>query len=280
MGPWGLGLITGSPYAVTGAELTSPAAAPPFVYLTMLAGPLFIAGAGILVIALADGRVGLRDLRSRLFRWRVDVRWYAVALLTYPLLMAAILSRFRSPQRPSSPASSPRRTRRACWWPLSWRGCSPPSSRSSAGRGSPTHELRNRHGVLATGLIVGLPWCVLHLPLYVGIASGAVPPALYLPVTVFAILLPYRVLMVWVYDRTQSMLMAMLMHLAGVVCGFVLLALAMVGIPDLVFNLAFGAALWIVVAAVATADRRRSLRSEKLQSRSPGAGDSSPLVAR
>ena len=146
--------------------------------------------------------------------------------------------------------------------------------------GFATHELRNRHGVLATGLIVGLPWCVLHLPLYVGIASGAVPPALYLPVTVFAILLPYRVLMVWVYDRTQSMLMAMLMHLAGVVCGFVLLALAMVGIPDLVFNLAFGAALWIVVAAVATADRRRSLRSEKLQSRSPGAGDSSPLVAR
>ena len=43
------------------------------------------------MIALAYGRVGLRDLRSRLFRWRVGVRWYAVALLTAPLSMAAIL---------------------------------------------------------------------------------------------------------------------------------------------------------------------------------------------
>src|SRR5829696_7873082 len=65
----------------------------PFIII-MIAGPLFIAGAGILVIALAYGRVGLRDLRSRLFRWQVGVRWYAVALLTYPLLMTAILFPF------------------------------------------------------------------------------------------------------------------------------------------------------------------------------------------
>ena len=43
------------------------------------------------MIALAYGRVGLRDLRSQLFRWRVGVRWYAVALLTLPLLVTAIL---------------------------------------------------------------------------------------------------------------------------------------------------------------------------------------------
>src|SRR4029453_438219 len=72
-GPWGFALITASSYAHPGAELTSPADAPPFVYLTMLAGPLYIALAGILEIAVAYGRVGLRDLRSRLFRWRVGV---------------------------------------------------------------------------------------------------------------------------------------------------------------------------------------------------------------
>jgi hypothetical protein len=57
----------------------------------MLVGAPSIALAAILVIALAFGRLGLRDLRSRLFRWRVGVRWYAVALLTAPLLMTVIL---------------------------------------------------------------------------------------------------------------------------------------------------------------------------------------------
>src|SRR4249920_1787568 len=88
---WGLPLIIiiAGPGALlgTGTELTSPADLP----LVSLASPLSIALAGILVIALAFGRVGLRDLRSRLFRWRVGVRWYAVALLTAPLLMTAVL---------------------------------------------------------------------------------------------------------------------------------------------------------------------------------------------
>jgi hypothetical protein len=95
------------------------------------------------------------------------------------------------------------------------------------------------------------------LPLYVGNASGAVPPALYLPVIVFSVLLPYRVLMVWVYGRTQSVLLAMLMHLPLDVCAFVLVSSAMVGVPDLVFNLVLGATLWVAVAAVAAANRRK-----------------------
>ena len=50
-------------------------------------------------------------------------------------------------------------------------------------------------------------------------------------------------LMVWVYDHAQSVLMAVLMHLVGVACAFVLLSSAMVGVPDLIFNLVFGATL-------------------------------------
>jgi membrane protease YdiL (CAAX protease family) len=257
-GPWGLGLITGSPYALPGAELTSPADAPPFVYLTMLAGPLFIALAGILVIALAFGRVGLRDLRSRLFRWRVGVRWYAVALLTYPLLMTAILSPFWLTSKVFLPGIITAEDKASLLVAGLVAGLFASVFEELGWTGFATHEVSKRHGLLATGLIVGLPWCVVHLPLYLGNASGAVPPVLDLPVTVFAVLLPYRVLMMWVYDHTQSVLMAMLMHLPLVVCAFVLISPAMVGVPDLIFNLAFGATLWGVVAAVATADRRSS----------------------
>jgi hypothetical protein len=65
-----------------------------------------------------------------------------------------------------------------------------------ASQAEATHELRKRHGLLATGLIMGLAWSVLHVPLWAGTASGAFPPALNVAVIVFFWLLPYRVLMV------------------------------------------------------------------------------------
>ncbi len=36
--------------------------------------------AAIMVVAVADGRAGLRDLLGRMVRWRVRARWYGVAL--------------------------------------------------------------------------------------------------------------------------------------------------------------------------------------------------------
>jgi membrane protease YdiL (CAAX protease family) len=82
--------------------------------------------------------------------------------------------------------------------------------------GFATQELRKRHGLLATGLILGLPWGVMHLPWYAETASGAVPPTLKVAV-IFFYFVPYRMLMVWVYDHTQSVLLAMLMHLPLIV---------------------------------------------------------------
>jgi hypothetical protein len=40
---------------------------------------------------LVYGRAGLRQFLYRLLKWRVAARWYAVALLTAPLLMMAVL---------------------------------------------------------------------------------------------------------------------------------------------------------------------------------------------
>jgi uncharacterized protein len=55
--------------------------------LAMLAGPSV---AGILLTGLLYGRAGFRDLLTRMTRWRVGARWYAVALLTAPLLFTAV----------------------------------------------------------------------------------------------------------------------------------------------------------------------------------------------
>jgi CAAX protease family protein len=69
-----IAFLGASGFLGTATEPTSPADLGPLGYLALLPGSLIVALAGILVIALASGGVGLRDLRSRLFRWRVGVR--------------------------------------------------------------------------------------------------------------------------------------------------------------------------------------------------------------
>ena len=59
-----------------------------FAFLAMFAGPSV---AGILLTGLLYGKEGFRDLLTRMARWRVGARWYALALLTAPLLFMAVL---------------------------------------------------------------------------------------------------------------------------------------------------------------------------------------------
>ena len=263
LGPWGLALITASPGAFpgTGDELRPLADPDPVMVLAWLVGTLSPALAGILVIALAYGRVGLRDLRSRLFRWRVGVRWYAVALLTVPLLMTAILGALSLTSKAFLPTTITAEDMASPLVTLLVGGLVISFFEEIGWTGFATHELRKRHGLLATGLILGLPWGVMHLPWYAETASGALPPALEVAV-IFFYFVPYRMLMVWVYDHTQSVLLAMLMHLPLIVFLFNLVGPAMAGVPELIFNLVLGATLWVFVAAIAAANRRKLSRGE------------------
>ena len=121
--------------------------------------------------------------------------------------------------------------------------------------------VRQRHSVLSTGLIVGLLWGTWHfLVAFWGssTSSGALSLAIFLPAIIFYVgsLPAYRVLMVWVYDRTgESMLVAMLMHAVFSASMLILQPVGIALVPGLIWNLVLAAALWVVVAAVAIATR-------------------------
>lgn len=240
----------------------------PFVYLAMLAGPSL---AGILLTALVSGRAGLRELLSRLLRWRVGARWYAVALLFTPLLALATLLVLL----PTSPVFTPgifTSDAKASVLllgvvmgllvgvceELGWTGFAVP-------------RLRLRYGVLTTGLIVGLLWGAWHFVLAFwasGTASGAISLSHFLPWVLYnlGVLPAYRVLMVWLYDRTGSLLVVTLMH-ASLTGGLALtmMPLEISGVSNLVWYLVLTVALWVLVAAVGVAKgeqlARQPLRS-------------------
>jgi CAAX protease family protein len=115
-------------------------------------------------------------------------------------------------------------------------------------------RLRQRYGVLTTGLIVGVLWGAYHFSViyWSSSPSGALPLVILLA-QLFAWLPAYRVLMVWVYDRTGSLLVGMIMH-AVLTSGMIILTpTAISGVPLLTWLVVLAAVLWVVVAAVAVA---------------------------
>ena len=263
---WGAFLLVVGP----GGFLTTTSTSASFA----LAGMALILGpclAGVLLTSLVDGRAGWRDLLSRLRRWRVGVRWFAVALLTAPLVTTVTLLALSRTSPAFLPGIVTAEDKASLLLSGLAVGLIVPVFEELGWTGFAVPRLRLRHGILVTGLLMGVPWGVWHFPLFAGSAasSGEIPPALFMAAMLFSWLLPYRVLMVWVYDRTQSLLLAMLMHMPIVVSQFVLNPEAISGEQMFMSLIATGVALWLVVGAVALANRGHITQDQEVQ-RAPG----------
>jgi len=235
----------------------------PYAVPAMVLGP---GVAGILLTGLLHGRAGLREFASRLLKWRVGARWYAVALLAAPILLTGVMLALSL----ISPEFLPRifiTSHKASvvlmgivlglvagiFEELGWTGFAIP-------------RMRLRYSVLATGLIMGVLWGAWHLLQSYwasGVSSGEISLALWLADAVVGTfvgqLVAYRVLMVWVYEHTQSLLLAMLMHASFAANTFILFPPSAV-MANLISGFAYTAVLWVVVAVVAVANHGRLTR--------------------
>ena len=89
---------------------------------------------------------------------------------------------------------------------------------------------------------------------------AALPFALLLA-RLFSWLPAYRMFMVWVYDRTESLLVVILMHVS-LVATLQIIDPVLTGGRLLIFILVRAALLWAIVAAVAAANRGRFERDQ------------------
>ena len=258
----GMLLIIGGPAGMIGMKAQDNPLFP-FAVLAMVAGPSL---AGLLMTGLIDGRSGLRHFRSRLLTWRVSAHWYAVALLAAPLLATAValtLSLLSPEFLPGILVVEDKAPvlllglvvglTAGVFEELGWTGFATPS-------------LKKRHSVLATGLVMGVLWSAWHiLPAIWGMGnrSGTIPLPLFLIVDGLAGLPAFRVLMVQVYDRTESLFVAMVMHVSLTATTLILMPRA-TGLPLLAYGLVFAAATWFLIAAIAAANHRRQLSRKPL----------------
>lgn len=257
----GILLVIGGPGAIPGSgeqieRLTLP------VLLALFAGPSI---GGIVMTGIASGRAGFRELLSRLLLWRVSLRWYAAAILFAPFLVTTVLVALAllSPAFIPAVVTADNKVTLVLFgmgWgllggglleELGWTGFAAP-------------KLRRRHSALTTALIVGFLWGTWHIliALWMGgsFAEGQWTPYL-LGILVFylAALPAFRVLLVWIYDRTESLLLVMLMH-ASFSASMLILQPPLAGAPFLRWNLAIAAALCVVIVAIAAANGWRVSR--------------------
>lgn len=254
---WGIGLLAVGGLAGFPATAEEARNLLPLFVLALVAGPSV---AGVLMTVLVDGRTGLRDLLARFCLWRVGARWYAVALLTAPLAVLATLLALSTTSTDYLPGVFVIEDKAGILLSGLAAGLTAGLFEELGWTGFAIPRLRMRYSIFATGLIVGLLWGLWHfIAAYwgSGTSSGEFSLLIFSNQVAFyvGVLPAYRLLMVWVYDRTESLLLAMLMHGSLTAFTTFIFAPPVTDLERLIYHLVLTGVMWIVVAAVAAANR-------------------------
>jgi membrane protease YdiL (CAAX protease family) len=253
---WGGILIVVAPGGIPG-EPEDVARLFPFALAALFAGPSV---AGIVMTAIVSGRAGLRELLVRLGRWRVGAASWAAALLTGPVLVAAVLLGLSLYSPDFVPGLITTEDKLGLLvFGLGWGLVGGGLLEELGWTGFAVPTLRRHYSALATGLIVGFFWGAWHVLIAVWASSGLAGEASLAEfiagfLAFYFVALPaYRVLMVWLYDHTASLLLVMLMHAVFSASTLVLQPVSTHG--HFTWNFLLGAALWTVVSVVAKVNR-------------------------
>jgi membrane protease YdiL (CAAX protease family) len=214
-----------------------------FAPLVMFPVIVLAAGlSGLLMTALTEGTRGLRQLGTRMTRWRLH-RWWLVLLMPpvgilsiQVLLSAAISSNFTPGFLVYGIAAG---LIAGFCEEVGWTGFAYP-------------RMQARFGALGGAIRLGILWALWHLPVVdaLGAASphGAAWPGFFASFAVMLIAL--RVLIAWLYTNTHSVLGAQMLHASSTGSLVVFGAPAVSPDQEALWYLAYALVLWVVVLCV------------------------------
>jgi membrane protease YdiL (CAAX protease family) len=209
---------------------------------------------GVVLTAAADGRDGLGALWSRMRRWRVGARWYAVLLIPPAAILAVLLTLRVVVSRAFAPNLFPVGLTFgmvAGWFEeVGWTGYAYP-------------RMRARLGALAAAVLLGVLWGLWHLPVVDSLGAAHPHGRAWIAffVAFVAVLAAIRVLIGWLYANTGSVLLAQLLHASSTGCLVTLGAAHVSAAQEALWYAAYAGVLWIGVAGIAIATGPRLVRT-------------------
>ncbi len=236
---WGGALAMLAPTLLRGEAITRLNGI--LMYPVLILGPCI---AGLILTGIVDGKQGLGDLFARIGRWRVHPGWYAAALLIPPMLILIALFSLRTLlSAVFTPGLNPFGLLfgilSALLEEVGWMGYAFPKMR--AGR-SP----------LSAALLLGVLWGLWHLPVIDFLGAASPHGAYWLPFALAFIvaMTALRILIVWIYSNTGSILLSQIMHASST--GFLVAfsPLAVTAAQEGLWYAVYAAGLWLVVTLV------------------------------
>lgn len=250
---WGASLITLGPKFLRGEPLLRTDALPALI--GMMLGPSV---GGILLTWIIEGGVGLKALFARMGKWNVGIRWWAAALLLFPGILVTVLLVLAGLL---SPDYLPGFTALGIAYGLlagffeetGWTGFAVP-------------RMQTLCGALAGSLLLGFLHGVWHI--FADFMGSSEALGFYWFFHFAAMwlvgLMALRVLMVWVYNNTGSVLLCQVMHASFSGSLIALTPMPIIPANETLWYVVFAVAIWAVAAAVIVKSHKRLAQSAPL----------------
>jgi len=249
---WGGVIVFGLGGFLSGAELELPDMMP--MAVAMLLAPIVV---GIGMAYFTGGKDDLHDLFGRMRRWKVGGSW-CLTLLIFPVLILAV-------QVPLSIWVNADLA--PIFYPIGIiAGLSAGFLEEIGWMGFVYPKMRKRFSVLRASIVLGSIHALWHAAAgFLGNFNDMRENWLPYFAAFFALMVALRVIIAWIYENTQSVLMAQLAHAFSTGFLSILVPTANAGAIWPIFYTVYAAALWLV-AALIIARNRESMTEQPSES--------------
>lgn len=208
--------------------------------------PIMVVGvafAGIILTGTIEGKKGINVLFARIGKWHIDKKWYLVLLIP-PVFISVILFILGMLL---SPVFTPKFSLFGLGFgivagffeEIGWTGFAVP-------------KMIVRYGTLPASILLGVLWGLWHAPIVDDLGAAFPHGEYWLPffLSFVLMLVALRILLVWIYSHTKSILLAQLLHASNTGFLVVLSPIHVSAAQETLWYAIYAVILWIVALSL------------------------------